>query len=100
AVTDNSSVFTFENSMTFIPPNANTVQNYTPTSSTATRCPTSGNGYNWTCRFVSDQFSAGQQLSTGTSTADLYLDLSSLRRFFSARAGGSGRGKVSRPGRS
>jgi hypothetical protein len=73
AVTDNSGVFTLKNSSTYDPPRIDMEQNYTPSGSTATQCPSSGNAYNWTCRFVSDQFSAGQTLSTGTATADLYL---------------------------
>lgn len=73
AVTDNSGVFTLKNSSTYDPPRIDMEQHYTPSGSTATKCPSSGNAYNWTCRFVSDQFSAGQTLSTGTATADLYL---------------------------
>jgi len=73
AVTDNSGVFTLKNSSTYDPPRIDMEQHYTPSGSTATKCPSSGNAYNWTCRFVSDQFSAGQTLTTGTATADLYL---------------------------
>jgi len=73
AVTDNSGVFTLKNSSTYDPPRIDMEQHYTPSGSTATKCPSTGNAYNWTCRFVSDQFSAGQTLTTGTATADLYL---------------------------
>jgi hypothetical protein len=71
AVTDNSSVFTFENSTTFSPPNANMRQNYTPTSPTATTCPGAG-GFNWQCSWTSDTFTTGQTLSAGTAQVDLY----------------------------
>jgi len=71
AVTDNSSVFTFENSTTFSPPNANIRQNYTPTSPTATICPGSS-GFNWQCSWTSDTFTTGQTLSAGTAQVDLY----------------------------
>ena len=73
AVTDNSGVFTLKNSSTYDPPRVDMEQHYTPSGSTATKCPSSGNAYSWTCRFVSDQFSAGQTLTSGTATADLYL---------------------------
>jgi hypothetical protein len=71
AVTDNSSVFTFENSTTFSPPNPNMRQNYTPTSSSATTCPGAG-GFNWQCSWTSDTFTTGQTLSAGTAQVDLY----------------------------
>jgi hypothetical protein len=71
AVTDNSSVFTFENSTTFSPPNPNMRQNYTPTSPSATTCPGTG-GFNWQCSWTSDTFTTGQTLSAGTAQVDLY----------------------------
>jgi hypothetical protein len=71
AVTDNSSVFTFENSTTFSPPNPNMRQNYTPTSPSATTCPAAG-GSNWQCSWTSDTFTSGQTFSAGTSQVDLY----------------------------
>src|SRR5439155_12945952 len=71
AVTDNSSVFTFENSTTFSPPNANMRQNYTPTSPSATTCPGTG-GFNWQCSWTSDTFTTGRTLSAGTAQVDLY----------------------------
>src|SRR5205823_1751899 len=73
AVTDNSNVFTFVNSSNYDPPRIDMAQNYTPSAPTATTCPSSGTAYNWTCRFTSDQFSAGQTLNSNTATADLYL---------------------------
>jgi hypothetical protein len=74
AVTDNSNVFTFKNSSNYDPPRFDMEQNYTPTASTATKCPSASGGFNWTCRFVSDQFSPGQSFPTGSATADLHLD--------------------------
>jgi len=74
AVTDNSNVFTFKNSSNYDPPRFDMEQNYTPAASTATMCPSATGGFNWTCRFVSDQFSAGQTFVTGSATADLYLE--------------------------
>ena len=71
AVTDNSSVFTFENSTTFSPPNPNMRQNYTPTWPSATTCPGTG-GFNWQCSWTSDTFTTGQTLSAGTAQVDLY----------------------------
>jgi hypothetical protein len=71
AVTDNSSVFTFENSTTFSAPNPNMRQNYTPTSPSATTCPGAG-GFNWQCSWTSDTFTSGQTFSAGTSQVDLY----------------------------
>jgi hypothetical protein len=73
AVTDNSGVFTLENSSNYDPPRFDMEQHYTPTASTATLCPSAGNAYNWTCRFASDQFSGGDTLNSGTATGDLYL---------------------------
>jgi cellulose synthase/poly-beta-1,6-N-acetylglucosamine synthase-like glycosyltransferase len=93
AVTDNSSVFTFKNSSTFRPPDVDMQQGYTPTSGTAASCP-AGDGYNWTCRFTSDQFSAGQTLNAGTATTELYLNnsgaLPKIRPGSSSTAGGAG----------
>jgi hypothetical protein len=71
AVTDNSSVFTFENSTSFSPPNPNMRQNYTPTSPSATTCPGTG-GFNWQCSWTSDTFTSGQTLSAGTAQVDFY----------------------------
>src|SRR2546423_11754508 len=71
AATDNSSVFTFENSTTFSPPNPNMRQNYTPTSPSATTCPGTA-GFNWQCSWTSDTFTTGQTLIAGTAQVDLY----------------------------
>ena len=71
AVTDNSNVFTFENSTSFANPTNNMRQNYTPSSGTATTCPNSG--YDVTCTFASDTFTAGQTMNAGTAQADLYI---------------------------
>lgn len=90
ALTDNSSVFTFKNSSSFRPPDVDMQQGYTPSSGTAASCP-AGDGYNWTCRFTSDQFSANQTLSAGTATTELYLNNSGpLPRFRSGSASTAG----------
>ncbi|HEY3193945.1 MAG TPA: glycosyltransferase family 2 protein, partial [Candidatus Dormibacteraeota bacterium] len=93
AVTDNSSVFTFKNSSNFRPPDVDMQQGYTPTSGTAASCP-AGDGYDWTCRFTSDQFSAGQTLNAGTATTELYLNnsgaLPKVRAGAGSSAGGAG----------
>jgi len=68
AVTDNSSVFTFENSTTFSAPNSNMRQNYTP-SGASTTCSLA----RASCIYSSDTFSTGQTINAGTSVADLYL---------------------------
>ena len=77
AVTDNSNVFTFARTTSFGSPMSDMNQNYTPSGGQAF-CPvkngTNGGGYNWTCRFVSDQFSVGQSFASGSATADLYLE--------------------------
>jgi len=77
AVTDNSNVFTFARTTAYGSPMFDMNQNYTPSGGQAF-CPvkngTNGGGYNWTCRFVSDQFSAGQSFASGSATADLYLE--------------------------
>ena len=70
AVTDNSSVFTFENSTAFSPPNPNMRQNYNPTSPSATTCGSAS--FNWQCSWISDTFTTGQTLSAGTAQVDLY----------------------------
>ena len=77
AVTDNSSVFTFENSTTFSPPNANMRQNYTPSAGTATTCPGTA-GYTWQCSWTSDAFTSGQTMSAGTAQVDLYASNTNL----------------------
>ena len=93
AVTDNSSVFTFKNSSGYRAPDVDMAQNYTPSGSTAATCP-AADSYNWTCQFTSDQFSAGQSLSAGTATTDLYLDnsgaLPAIRSGAATFTGGSG----------
>src|SRR5438094_2142266 len=51
AVTDNSSVFTFQSTTpasAYLAGYQNMVQHYTPTSGTATTCPSNA-GANWTC---------------------------------------------------
>jgi hypothetical protein len=68
AVTDNSSVFTFENSTTFSAPTSNMRQNYTP-SGASTTCSLA----RASCIYSSDTFSTGQTINAGTSVADLYL---------------------------
>ena len=76
AVTDNSNVFTFARTTAYGSPMFDMNQNYTPSGGQAF-CPVKyGNlgGYDWTCRFLSDQFSAGQTLNAGTATTDLYLE--------------------------
>ena len=77
AVTDNSSVFTFARTTAYGSPMSDMNQHYTPSGGQAF-CPvkngTNGGGYNWTCRFVSDQFSVGQSFASGSATADLYLE--------------------------
>jgi cellulose synthase/poly-beta-1,6-N-acetylglucosamine synthase-like glycosyltransferase/CheY-like chemotaxis protein len=93
AVTDNTSVFTFKNSTTFHPTDIDMQQGYTPSSGTASSCP-AGDTYNWTCRFASDQFSAGQTLNSGQATSDLYLSnsgpLPKFRTGSASQAGSSG----------
>jgi cellulose synthase/poly-beta-1,6-N-acetylglucosamine synthase-like glycosyltransferase/DNA-binding NarL/FixJ family response regulator len=93
AVTDNSSVFTFKNSSAHRTPDIDMAQGYTPAGATASTCP-AGAGYNWTCQFTSDQFSAGQTLNAGTATADLYLEnagpLPVFRTGAASLTGGSG----------
>ena len=72
AVTDNSSVFTFRNTSNF--GTNDMAQNYTPSSGTATNCPSSTESNNWTCQFGSDSFSSGQTMNAGNAQADLYLN--------------------------
>jgi len=102
AVTDNSSVFTFENSTTFSPPNPNMRQNYTPTSPSATTCPGAG-GYNWQCAWTSDTFTSGQTFSAGSSQVDLYVSNNTGSGITRQAQGGIGHGSsdcgsgVSRP---
>jgi hypothetical protein len=73
AVTDNSSIFTFKSSSGYAFPSLDMEQNYSPAGPTAATCPAS-TGYNWTCSFTSDTFSAAQTMSAGTAQADLYLE--------------------------
>jgi hypothetical protein len=77
AVTDNSGVFTFQAAppaALFVGGYQNMTQNYTPSSATATTCPTIA-GSNWGCSFVSDSFSTGQSIANGTTAqANLYLE--------------------------
>jgi hypothetical protein len=77
AVTDNSSVFTFQSTTpasAYVAGYQNMIQNYSPTSGTATTCPPAA-GANWMCTFNSDSFSAGQSVPGGsTAQADLYLE--------------------------
>src|SRR5437870_4803042 len=77
AVTDNTSVFTFARTTGYSSPMSDMKQGYSPSGAQAF-CPTTygsgGGGYSWTCRYASDVFSAGQTLSAGNATADLYLE--------------------------
>ena len=75
AVTDNTSVFTFRNSTTYVgAPTSNMEQHYTPAvGSQPTKCPSS-KSFNWTCSFVTDTFSSGQTMNAGTAQVDLYLE--------------------------
>ncbi len=77
AVTDNSGVFTFQSTTpasAYAAGYQNMVQHYTPSSGTATTCPSAA-GANWMCTFNSDSFSAGQTIPSGsTAQADLYLE--------------------------
>ena len=77
AVTNNTSVFTFARTTGYSSPMSDMKQGYTPSGAQAF-CPTTygsgGGGYSWTCRYASDVFSAGQTLSAGNATADLYLE--------------------------
>jgi hypothetical protein len=77
AVTDNTGVFTLQSTppaALFVGGYQNMTQNYTPTASTATTCPTAA-GSSWDCSFVSDSFSTGQSIANGTSAlANLYLE--------------------------
>src|SRR3989475_1031384 len=76
AVTDNSSVFTFQATppaTSFVPGYQDMTQHYSPSAGTATTCPTSA-GFNLTCTFGSDTFSVGQTMNAGTAQADLYLE--------------------------
>jgi hypothetical protein len=81
AVTDNSSVFTFARTSTYVPGNVDMQQNYTP-SGAPTTCVAAGTN----CTYFSDQFSTGQTLSAGTAQTDLYLSNSVQPITF--RAGG------------
>jgi cellulose synthase/poly-beta-1,6-N-acetylglucosamine synthase-like glycosyltransferase len=68
-VTDNSSVFTFARTITYLPSGIDMKQNYTPAGS-ATTCTVADAS---ACTYFSDQYSAGQTMSAGNATADLYL---------------------------
>jgi hypothetical protein len=81
AVTDNSSVFTFARTSTYVPANVDMQQNYTP-SGASTTCVAAGTN----CTYFSDQFTTGQTLNAGSASADLYLSNSVQPITF--RAGG------------
>jgi hypothetical protein len=88
AVTDNSSVFTFANTTAYSWPSLDMKQNYTPSSSTATNCPSSA-AFNWQCSWTSDTFTSGQSLSAGTAQSDLYLENNPRILFRSASGNGA-----------